>query len=596
MNRFFTKALVVPITILSLSACQLTPQKLSADLAFDQSVQQLLDHRASKGVYKAEGSASKKHWQDLSPEHLQLQFEQRQKIAKSFEQINQAELSAENKINYAIIKAQLDNKIANYKFKAHYIPFKSESGFHSNINFIIDGTEFKTEKDIEDYVDKIAAMPAYFEQNIYWMRAGLASGITQPQAVLTGYEESITAFIPENVEQSVFLKPFATTPNLLDKKVVEEQKAKLTELIISQIIPAYENYYQFFTKEYFPNAREDIGVSSTTDGLAFYDNRVKHFTTTSMTAEEVHQLGLKEVARIRAEMDLVIKKTGFKGSFAEFTHFLRTDPQFYAKTPLELIKEASYLAKQIDAKLPSLFKHLPRTPYGVVPVPDSIAPKYTTGRYISPPTDRHSGSYWVNTYALDKRPLYVLAALTLHEGVPGHHLQISLNSELDNLPSYRQHAYISAFGEGWGLYSEWLGIEAGIYQDHYSDFGRLTYEMWRAARLVVDTGMHVKGWSRKQAMDFMKDNTALSLHNVRTEIDRYISWPGQALSYKIGEITIRKLRKLAEKELGRDFDVREFHFQVLKNGSVPLSVLEQQIEAYIKQEKITVAERKLENT
>jgi uncharacterized protein (DUF885 family) len=593
MNRLFTKLLVVPITMLSLTACQLTPQALNANQKFDNTVQQLLDHRESKGAYKVEKSASKKHWQDLSAAHLQLQFEQRQEIAKLFEKINLDELSDENKINYAIIKAQLDNKIANYQFKAHYIPFKSESGFHSNINFVIDGTEFKTEQDIEDYVNKIAAMPAYFEQNIYWMRAGLASGITQPQAVLIGYEKSISAFIPEDVEQSVFLKPFATAPKLLDQKFVEEQKAKLTALITSQIIPAYENYYQFFTKEYFPNAREDIGVSSTTDGLAFYDNRVKHFTTTNMTAEEVHQLGLKEVTRIRAEMELVIDKTGFKGTFAEFTHFLRTDPQFYAKTPLELIKEASYLAKQIDAKLPSLFKHLPRTPYGVVPVPDSIAPKYTTGRYISPPTEHHSGSYWVNTYALDKRPLYVLAALTLHEGVPGHHLQISLNSELDNLPSYRQHAYISAFGEGWGLYSEWLGIEAGIYKDHYSEFGRLTYEMWRAARLVVDTGMHVKGWSRKRAMDFMKDNTALSLHNVTTEIDRYISWPGQALSYKIGEITIKKLRKLAEKELGRDFDVREFHFQVLKNGSVPLNVLEQQIEEYIKQEKSAVAERKL---
>jgi uncharacterized protein (DUF885 family) len=593
MNRFFTKLAVVPITILSLSACQLTPKELNANQAFDNTVQQLLDHREGKGVYKIAETANKTYWQDLSPEHLQLQFNQREKIAQQFEQINQEELSAENKINYAIIKAQLDNKIANYQFKSHYIPFKSESGFHSNINFIIDGTEFKTEQDIEEYVNKIAAMPAYFEQNIYWMRAGLASGITQPQAVLIGYEDSITAFIPDDIAQSVFLKPFVNVPKLLDQKIVAEQKAKLMTLITSEITPAYENYYQFFTKEYFPNARTDIGVSSTTDGRDFYDNRVKHFTTTDMTAEEIHQLGLNEVARIRAEMDQVISKTGFKGTFTEFTHFLRTDPQFYAKTPLELIKEASYLAKQIDAKLPSLFKHLPRTPYGVVPVPDSIAPKYTTGRYISPPSDRHSGSYWVNTYALDKRPLYVLPALTLHEGVPGHHLQISLNSELDNLPSYRQHAYISAFGEGWGLYSEWLGIEAGIYTDHYSDFGRLTYEMWRAARLVVDTGMHVKGWSRKQAMDFMKDNTALSLHNVRTEIDRYISWPGQALSYKIGEITIRKLRKRAEDELGRNFDVREFHFQVLKNGSVPLNVLENQIEDYLNKEKVRVEMLKL---
>lgn len=573
---------MVFITLFSLSACQSTAVKSSADERFEQTAQQLLDYRAGKGIYQVKSKDKKKrYWPDLTPEFLAKQYQQRKRIASAFEQITYDALSADNKINYAIIKAQLDNKIAHYRFKSHYIPFKSESGFHSNINFTVDATVFNQKKDIEEYINKLEAMPAYFEQNIYWMRKGLAEGITQPQAVLVGYEHSISAFIPETIEQSVFLKPFATTSKLINADFVQAQRERLLKLLTTKIIPAYKKYYQFFTQEYFPNARIHIAVSSTPDGLEYYNNRVKHYTTTDMSAEEIHQLGLSEVARIRAEMDEVIAKTGFKGTFAEFTHFLRTDPQFYAKTPLALIKEASYLAKQIDGKLPSLFKHLPRTPYGVVPVPDSIAPKYTTGRYISPASDRHSGSYWVNTYALDKRPLYVLPALTLHEGVPGHHLQISLNSELDNLPSYRQHAYISAFGEGWGLYAEWLGIEAGIYTDHYSNFGRLTYEMWRAARLVVDTGMHVKGWSRSQAMNFMRDNTALSLHNVKTEIDRYISWPGQALSYKIGEITIRKLRKRAEAKLGLDFDVRDFHHQILKNGSVPLFVLEAQIDAYI---------------
>ncbi|OKY25138.1 DUF885 family protein [Thalassotalea sp. PP2-459] len=585
MNFCSLQYTVVFICLLFVSACQLTPIKPSADEQFEHTVQQLLDHRAGKGKYQSnEKEEQKRYWPDLSPEFLAKQYEQRKSIAAVFEQIEQDDLSAENRINYAIIKAQLDNKIAHYHYKSHYIPFKSESGFHSSINFTVDATVFKNKKDIEQYINKLAAMPTYFEQNIDWMRKGLAEGITQPQAVLVDYEHSISAFIPEKVEQSVFLKPFATSSTLLDAEFIQEQRERLVHLLTTQIIPAYENYYQFFTQEYLPNARKNIAVSSTPNGLAYYNNRVKHYTTTDMSAEEIHQLGLREVARIRLEMDEVIAKTGFEGTFTEFTHFLRTDPQFYAKTPLALIKEASYLAKQIDGKLPSLFKHLPRTPYGVVPVPDSIAPKYTTGRYISPPNDRHSGSYWVNTYALDKRPLYVLPALTLHEGVPGHHLQISLNSELDNLPTYRQHAYISAFGEGWGLYAEWLGIEAGIYTDHYSNFGRLTYEMWRAARLVVDTGMHVKGWSRAQAMDFMRDNTALSLHNVKTEIDRYISWPGQALSYKIGEITIRKLRKRAETELGLDFDVREFHYQILKNGSVPLYVLEAQIEKYITEE------------
>ena len=303
-----------------------------------------------------------------------------------------------------------------------------------------------------------------------------------------------------------------------------------------------------------------------------------------MTPKEIHELGLKEVARIRSEMEEVIKEVGFKGTFAEFIHFLRTDPQFYATTPEQLLKEAAYIAKKMDAQLPRLFHTLPRKPYGVVAVPANIAPKYTTGRYSGSSRDDQAGYYWVNTYALDKRPLYALEALTLHEAVPGHHLQISLNTELENLPSYRRDAYLSAFGEGWGLYSEYLGIEAGFYQDPYSRFGRLTYEMWRAARLVVDTGMHMYGWSRERAMNFMGDNTALSLHNVKTETDRYISWPAQALSYKIGELTIKRLRKEAEQALGQKFDVREFHHQVLRHGSVPLSVLEQQIRLYIKNE------------
>jgi len=602
MNFSLGKLLVVPAIILTLNACQLTSNPTSAATSianeqFDGAVKQLLDHRSGKGHYQQdEAEKEEKYWSDLSPLALEKKYQERVAIAEIFEAIDQSYLSAENKINYSIIKAQLDNNIAQYHFKSHYMPFKSESGFHSNLNFVINNTQFSKEKDIESYLNKLSALPKYFDQNIHWMRQGLATGITQPQAVLVGYEQSILAFIPDHAENSEFLKPFSTASKLIDVEVLADKKQQLIEILKAKVIPAYQHYYQFFTQEYFPNARKTIGVSATPNGKAFYSNRVKHYTTTDMTAEKIHKLGLSEVKRIRKEMAEIIVKTGFKGTFSEFTHFLRTDPQFYAKTPLALIKEASYIAKQMDAKLPSLFKHLPRTPYGVAPVPDSIAPKYTTGRYIGAQNDSQPGYYWVNTYALDKRPLYVLPALTLHEGVPGHHLQISLNGELDNLPAYRRHAYISAFGEGWGLYSEWLGIEAGIYKDHYSNFGRLTYEMWRAARLVVDTGMHVMGWSRERAMNFMTDNTALSTHNVKTEIDRYISWAGQALSYKIGEITIRNLRKKAEAKLGQDFDVREFHHQILKNGSVPLKVLEDQINAYIETTLVNIAKEKNKQT
>jgi uncharacterized protein (DUF885 family) len=281
-------------------------------------------------------------------------------------------------------------------------------------------------------------------------------------------------------------------------------------------------------------------------------------------------------------MRAVMKEAGFTGEFAEFLTFLRTDPRFYAKTPQELLKEASFIAKKMDAKLPSLFGTLPRLPYGVEPVPDAIAPKYTGGRYVpAPPGGVRAGTYWVNTYNLPSRPLYVLESLTLHEAVPGHHLQNALQREMTGLPDFRRFAQVGAFGEGWGLYSERLGLEAGFYQDPYSNFGRLTYEMWRACRLVVDTGLHAFGWTRQQAMDYLASHTALSLHEVRTETDRYIAWPGQALSYKMGELKIRELRARAEKELGSRFDIRAFHDAVLRNGPVPLTVLESEIDAFI---------------
>ncbi|NNJ72623.1 MAG: DUF885 domain-containing protein, partial [Enterobacterales bacterium] len=292
--------------------------------------------------------------------------------------------------------------------------------------------------------------------------------------------------------------------------------------------------------------------------------------------------GLTEVKRIRAEMQDIIKSLNFDGTFAEFIHFLRTDPRFYATSEEQLLSYASRIAKRMDGKLPKLFKTLPRTPYGIEPVPAQLAPNYTTGRYVrSPRGSTEPGYYWVNTYALDKRPLYEMEALTLHEAVPGHHLQIALSQELEELPKFRQNSYISAYGEGWGLYAEWLGLEAGFYTDPYNNFGRLTYEMWRAVRLVVDTGMHAMGWSRQQAIDYLAENTALSLHNVRTEIDRYISWPAQALSYKLGEMTIKRLRVEAETKLGNKFDVREFHDVILSQGAVPLNILIEQVRAYI---------------
>jgi len=584
MKKIINKTLIAGALMAALTGCNLTVS--NSNDSFTQLAEQIVDYRKSIDTYSAKKGIDNHFLPDLSPKFLLQQNVKFTQLLAKLNGLNPELMSADNKINLAIIKAQVNNTLDEYRFKAHYMPLTSEFGFHSSMSFLTSSSDFSNKQGYDLYLKRLGDIPRYFSENIFWMEKGIEAGFTQPKVVLEGYEDSITTFIKDTPEQSSFYEPFKENNANVDKAEFESLQQQAQKIIQTQVIPAYQDYKTFFTQVYYPAARNEIGVSATQNGEAFYANRAKHYTTTKMSPKEIHQLGLKEVARIRAEMQVIIEQVGFEGGFAKFIEFLRTDPQFYAKTPEELLKEASFIAKKMDAQLPRLFHTLPRTPYGVAPVPDSIAPKYTTGRYVGPSRDDQPGYYWVNTYGLDKRPLYVLEALTLHEAVPGHHLQISLNSELENLPSYRQNAYISAFGEGWGLYSEWLGLEVGFYQDPYSNFGRLTYEMWRAARLVVDTGMHMFGWSRERAMNFMKDNTALSLHNVKTETDRYISWPAQALSYKIGELTIKRLRKESEESLGEKFDVREFHHQILKNGSVPLSILEQQIALYIEETKL----------
>ena len=565
--------------VCSLSACQVTT--VDSDQQFTTVAQSIVDYRQSISPYSNPQGVDGYLLSNLSAEFLEAQYQKNTALLAQLDAIDENKLSEENRINLTIIRAQVQNSVDEYVFNSHYMPLTSEYGFHSSLSFVVTQSDYKSLADYQLYLARLQQVPRFFAQNIGWMRKGLEVGLTQPKAVLEGYQDSITAYIVDDVTQSQFYKPFLKNTAGLSEDEFARLQQQAQNVIKAHVITAYQDYLTFFNEEYQPGARSDIGIASTPNGEAFYANRAKYYTTTDMTPKEIHELGLKEVARIRAEMDDVIRHVGFEGTFAEFVHFLRTDPQFYATTPEELLKEASYIAKKMDAQLPKLFHTLPRLPYGVAPVPASIAPKYTTGRYSGSRRDDQAGFYWVNTYALDKRPLYVLEALTLHEAVPGHHLQIALNAELEYLPSYRRDAYLSAFGEGWGLYSEYLGLEAGFYQDPYSNFGRLTYEMWRAARLVVDTGMHMYGWSRERAMNFMSENTALSLHNVKTETDRYISWPAQALSYKIGELTIKRLRKEAEQALGQNFDIREFHNQILRHGSVPLSVLEEQVRLYI---------------
>ena len=522
---------------------------------------------------------------DLSPKNLQQQYQTLGDIYQRLERIITSSLNRDQAINHAVLSYTVKNQLDSYSNKEHYMPLTAESGFHVWISRINQQVSFKTEQDYRDYLARMKALPRYFTQQIYWMNQGIAEGITQPKIVLQGFEDSIKAFIKADTTLSSYYQPFLAMPEHFTATLKAELQAQAKTVIDDAVMPSYQKYYDYMVQRYQPNARSNIAATSLPNGDNYYLNRVQHYTTLPISVDEVHNTGVAEVKRIRLEMENIIQDLGFEGSFADFVNFLRTDKQFYATTPEGLLKEASFIAKKMDAQLPKFFKKLPRTPYGVIAVPANIAPKYTTGRYSGPSRDDQAGNYWVNTYRLDRRPLYVLEALTLHEAVPGHHLQGSLAREMENVPKFRNSTYISAFGEGWGLYSEYLGIEAGFYQNPYSDFGRLTYEMWRACRLVVDTGMHAKGWSRARAMSFLADNTALSLHNVKTEIDRYISWPGQALSYKMGELTIKKLRKMAEQELGDNFDLRAFHDQVLKNGSMPLSMLETLMVEYIETEK-----------
>lgn len=516
---------------------------------------------------------------DLSKQTLNTQHQQFLTFQAELALIDDTQLSTQGRINKIMQRYRLANTVDEYRFNAHYIPITSEYGFYSAMASLPYVADFRSVKGVQNYIQRLASIPEYFQQNIKWMQRGIEAGMTLPQVIMKDYDTSVRAFITAP-EKSNFYTPLTQLPDTIPIKQQAQLQQQALEVVTTKVLPAYTALVDFLVTEYTPNATQRLGAKHWPNGKHYYQNRVQYYTTTEMSVEAIHKLGLTEVKRIRREMLEVIKQVNFTGSFSEFIHFLRTDPQFYASTPEALLKQASYIAKQMDAKLPAFFEHLPRTPYGVAPVPDAIAPTYTSGRYVPPRNDRAPGYYWVNTYNLDKRPLYALPALTLHEAVPGHHLQIMLANENTSLPPVRS-TYISAFGEGWALYAEHLGVEAGIYKTPYEQFGRLSYEMWRACRLVVDTGIHFYDWDRQKAINYMLNNTALSEHNVYTEVDRYISWPAQALSYKIGEILIRKLRKEAEVTLKEQFDIRKFHTAVLMNGAVPLFVLEEVVPTYL---------------
>jgi len=500
-----------------------------------------------------------------------------QDLLNQLNAIQVAQLSPDEKVNAAVFRTLLENQVSDAHFRTWEMPFNSDSSFWTYLDA---SQEFDDIAGYRRYIARLRDIPRYFDEQIVNMRAGLARGFSVPRATLTGRDQSVAAFIVDDPQKSSFYKPFESFPSNVPAADQEALRAEAKAAIQQSVMPAYRKLLAFIRDDYIPHTRTTISAHDLPDGDAFYRAQIREFTTTDMTPEQIHQIGLQEVTRINAEMEKTMRATGFKSAMPEFLHFLKTDPQFYAKTPDELLGVSSYVAKRVDGVIGQHFGLLPRKRFGIIPVPAALAPFYTSGR-------GGLENCMMNTYDLPVRPLYNIPVLTLHECEPGHSFQQAISSEQKSLPAFRRNLYFSGMGEGWGLYCEWLGDELGIYRTPYEKFGQLSYDMWRAARLVIDTGIHQQGWSRQQAIDYLASHTALTQHEVETEVDRYISWPGQALAYKLGELTILRLRQEAETTLGPRFDERSFHDTILALGSVPLNVLEDQMHVWIRRQQET---------
>ena len=495
-----------------------------------------------------------------------------QGVLRQLDALPQAGLSAPARLDYQVYRAQIAAFVEELRFREYEQPVNADSAFWTDVTY---GARqgFTSRDDYANYLQQLASYPRYFGEQLDNMRAGLARGFTPPKVTLAGRDAALASVAEAKPEDTVFYTPFKRMPATMPAAEQARLRDQAVEAIRTQVQPAYARVLTFMREEYMPGARTVLAAERLPDGKAYYQSKIVEFTTTDMSAEQIHQIGLAEMAKIRAEMADTIRQTGFTGDFPAFLAFLRSDPRFYAKTPEELLMRAAWVAKKFDAKAGQYFGYLPRQRFAILPVPDDQAPYYTAGR-------GGPGVYLVNTYNLPARALYSLPALTLHESAPGHAFQMPVAMEQKGLPRFRR-AYISAFGEGWALYTERLGTEMGIYETPYEVFGMLSYQAWRASRLVVDTGIHAKGWTRAQAQAYLRENTALSEHEITTEVDRYISWPGQALSYYLGQMAIMEARAKAEKALGDRFDIRNFHDTVLQLGSVPLPVLKERIDRFI---------------
>lgn len=520
---------------------------------------------------------------DDSLEAIQSRADQRARFLEKLNAIPAGKLSESRQIDRELLRQRLEGQLADFRFQTHLMPINNRGGFHIRFPELPRMMSPRSEVDFANYIARLQDFDRYTNQQIELLRGGIEAGLVQPAIIMRDSLSQVESHIVDDLSESLFLKNIATESKTnLGPESWSKIRVQIESALDSSVIPAYQRFAEFLQTEYLPACRGPVGASAMPMGREFYLDRIRRFTTIQISPEELHQTGLRENARIRTEMELIKQNVEFKGTLDEFLEHLRTEPRFYAKTAEELMQTTALILKRADGRLPELFGHLPRIPYGLREIPAYVAPQTTAAYYWPPATDgTRGGVYYLNTYNLSSRPLYQLEALSLHEAVPGHHLQLAIQAELQDLHPISRESNNTAFIEGWALYSERLGKEIGFYKDPYQDFGRLSMEAWRASRLVVDTGIHWMGWSRQRAIDYMTANTALSPHNIVAEVDRYIGWPGQALAYKTGELAISRLRQEAEQKLGGNFDVRSFHDRVLEAGSIPLPLLENRISQWV---------------
>lgn len=577
MNRLVVSVLTF---LISFNVFSLSDEDRRFLVIVDSEWQRSIDENPLYASYMGDKS-SNQDWPDLSEETLRIRQKKTRDVLREIKKIDSQKLSEENKLNHRLFLYNYERSVRGQQFDSHLLVFGQRGGIQLE-HETAESLGFITRQDYLDWIARLEKLPNYIEQHITLARLGVERNVTAPRILMERVARQIQLQLVNEPTDSPFFNVFEEMPETIDDR--SEIRDKAIQVISESVIPAYQKFSDFFVNEYLPASRTSIGVADLPNGYAWYENLARYHTSTELTPEEIHQIGLSEVQRIRSEMDKIIERVGWEGTFDEFLNFLRTDPQFYYETSEELLQAYLATSKELDPKIVPLFKVLPRMPYGIRPIPEESAPDTTTAYYMRPSADgSRAGYYYVNLYKPEVRPKYEIEVLSVHEAVPGHHLQIALAMEIENIPNFRKYSGYTAYVEGWGLYSESLGYDMGLYQDPYSEFGALTYDMWRAIRLVVDTGMHYKGWSREQAIDFFKENAAKTEQDIVNEVDRYLIMPGQALAYKIGQLKIMELKQKSKESLGEKFDIKEFHHVILGEGALPLDVLEEKVNDYINQ-------------